>query len=65
MKNQDILAKIDDAFKKAKTILLTASENLDGDALGCMLSLDDYAKSLGKDSTIVNGKCVSDFYAFL
>ena len=65
MKNQTILAEIDKAFRQANTILLTASENLDGDALGCMLALDDFAKSLGKDSTIVNGKRVSDFYQFL
>ncbi len=65
MKNQEAILEISRRFREARSILLTAAENLDGDALGCVLALKAYGVSKGKRVTVVNSKPVSPLYAFL
>lgn len=65
MKNQAVLEAISRLFDHAQSILLTAAENLDGDALGCLLSLEAYARSRGKDVVAVNSRPVCSLYEFL
>lgn len=65
MKHQDVIRKIIDAWNASSTILLTASSNFDGDALGCTLALAEVGKKQGKNMVIVNEKPVSYLYDFL
>lgn len=65
MKNQDAILAISTLFQNARTVLLTAAENLDGDALGCLLALQAYGESKGKRMVAVNSKPVSPLYGFL
>ena len=65
MKNQALIEAVSRLFDRADTILLTAAENLDGDALGCLLALEAYGRSQGKDIVAVNSLPVSPLYAFL
>lgn len=65
MKNQGVLEAVSKLFGPAENILLTAAENFDGDALGCVLALEAYARSKGKRVTIANSRPVSSLYEFL
>lgn len=65
MENQAVLSSISRLFDEAGSILLTAAENLDGDALGCLLALEAYARSKGKVVDAVNSRPVCPLYAFL
>lgn len=65
MENQAVLFTVANLFDKADTILLTAAENLDGDALGCLLALEAYARSKGKTVDAVNSRPVCQLYDFL
>lgn len=65
MKHQVIIDKILELWTSSRSILLTGASNLDGDALGCLLSLQDLAISQGKDVVIANEKPLSSLYGFL
>lgn len=65
MENQAALFSVANAFDQADSILLTAAENLDGDALGCLLALEAYARSKGKSVDAVNSRPVCPLYDFL
>lgn len=65
MKHQVIIDKILELWTSSKSILLTGASNLDGDALGCLLALQDLAKAQGKEAIIVNEKPLSKLYGFL
>lgn len=65
MKHQVIIDKIFELWTSSQSILLTGASNLDGDALGCLLALQDLAWVQGKDAVIVNEKPLSTLYGFL
>lgn len=65
MENQAVLFSIAKLFDEAGSILLTAAENLDGDALGCLLALESYGRAKGKDIDAVNSRPVCPLYDFL
>lgn len=59
------LKKIIDCIRKHKSFLITAHQNLEGDALGSEIAMHNLLKKLGKRSTIVNHDPVPATYAFL
>lgn len=65
MKHQVIIGKILELWATSRSILLTGASNLDGDALGCLLTLQDLGIAQGKDIIIVNEKPLSSLYDFL
>lgn len=65
MENQAVLFSIARLFDEADSILLTAADNLDGDALGCLLALEAYGRSKGKTVHAVNSRPVCPLYDFL
>lgn len=65
MENQAVLFSIVKLFDEADSILLTAADNLDGDALGCLLALESYARAKGKSVDAVNSRPVCPLYDFL
>lgn len=65
MENQAVLFSIAKLFDEAGSILLTAADNLDGDALGCLLALESYARAKGKSVDAVNSRPVCPLYDFL
>lgn len=65
MENQAVLFSIARLFDEAGSILLTAADNLDGDALGCLLALEAYGRAKGKEIDAVNSRPVCPLYDFL
>jgi nanoRNase/pAp phosphatase (c-di-AMP/oligoRNAs hydrolase) len=65
MKHQVVIDTIVKLWNESSSILLTGASNLDGDALGCLLALETFGRSQGKQMTIVNEKPLSSLYDFL
>ncbi len=62
---QVIIDQIVQVFRDSHRILFTAGANLDGDAFGSLLALDEVARSLGKETCILNDKSLDSYYSFI
>jgi phosphoesterase RecJ-like protein len=59
-----IFNEIKESLDKASTVLITSHRDADGDSLGSMLALKNYAVSLGKICILLNHGDIPDKYRF-
>jgi phosphoesterase RecJ-like protein len=63
--NKKTIDAIIESCRSAKRVLITAHLDPDGDSLGSQLALDDYLRSLGKETRIYNHGTIPSRYLFL